>query len=42
MKDVAAMQYYQEKQLPTDLPMREILSCETFNDRLTRPLAKVH
>jgi hypothetical protein len=32
----AAMQYYQKSQLPIDLPMREILSCEAFNDRLTR------
>lgn len=38
----AAMQYYQESQLPIDLPMREILNCETFNDRLTRPLAEAH
>lgn len=37
----AAMQYYQESQLPIDLPMREILSCETFNNRLTRPLVEV-
>jgi len=36
------MQYYQESQLPIDVPMREILSCETFNHRLTRTLAEVH
>jgi hypothetical protein len=36
----AAMQYYQESQLPSDLPMREILSCEIFNDRMMRPLAE--
>lgn len=38
----AAMQYYQESQLPIDLPMLEILNCETFNERLNRPLAEVH
>jgi hypothetical protein len=41
IKDIqSAMQYYQESQLPIDLPMREILSCEIFNDRLNRPLAE--
>jgi len=34
----ASMEYYQENQLPTDLPMREILSCDSLNARLTRPL----
>lgn len=35
----AAMEYYQENQLPIDLPMREILSCDRLNARLARPLA---
>lgn len=35
----ASMKYYQENQLPVDLPMREILSCDALNIRLTRPLA---
>lgn len=33
-----AMEYYQEKQLGVDLPMREILSDEIFQDRLARPI----
>lgn len=33
----AAMQHYQASQLSVDLPMWEILSCETFRERLTRP-----
>ncbi|HEV8051367.1 MAG TPA: hypothetical protein VGP47_02650 [Parachlamydiaceae bacterium] len=36
----ASMKYYQENQLPVDLPMREILSCDALNTRLVRPLAK--
>jgi hypothetical protein len=34
-----SMEYYQDKQLPIDLPMREILSCDALNTRLTRPFA---
>jgi hypothetical protein len=34
----ASMEYYQENQLPIDFPMREILSCDALNARLTRPL----
>lgn len=30
----ASMEYYQENQLPIDLPMREILSCDALNARL--------
>jgi hypothetical protein len=33
----AAMQYYQEKQLPVDEPMQEILSCDAIHKRLMRP-----
>lgn len=36
----ASMEYYQENQLPVDLPMREILKCEELNTRLARPLAE--
>lgn len=36
---LASMEYYQENQLPVDLPMREILSCEALNARLSSPLA---
>ena len=36
----ASMEYYQKNQLPIDLPMREILSCEALNARLARPLAE--
>lgn len=34
----AAMKYYQENQLPIDLPMREILNHDELNVRLSRPL----
>ena len=37
----AAMAYYQENQLPTDLPMREILSCNALQQRFKRPLPEV-
>lgn len=36
-----AMEYYQETQLPIDLPMRDILSCDVLQARLTRPLTQV-
>jgi hypothetical protein len=32
----SAMQYYQKSQLPTDLPMLEILNCEVFKNRLSQ------
>lgn len=35
----ASMEYYQENQLPVDLPMHEILSCDELNARLARPLS---
>lgn len=34
-----AMEYYQKEQLSVDLPMREILSDEIFQDRLARPIS---
>lgn len=37
----ASMKYYQQNQLPLDLPMRKILSCETLNARLSRPLIEI-
>ncbi|MBP9842317.1 MAG: hypothetical protein KBC64_07860 [Simkaniaceae bacterium] len=37
----AAMKYYQDSQLPTDLPMREILKCDIFSARLTKPFIEI-